>query len=99
MSDILKFQKKIKVFFKDKQLLQEALLHKSANQKNNNEKLEFLGDRVLGLVLSDSLQFILLTYSSKETETRTKSQVACVSTIENIYTLNSPPILEFLQSA
>ncbi len=37
---------------------------------------------LVGLALSDSLQFILITYSSKETETRTKSQVACVSTIE-----------------
>ena len=40
--------------FKDKDLLQKALTHKSYSE-NNNEKLEFLGDRVLGLVISKKL--------------------------------------------
>jgi len=53
--NINKFQKDIKVKFKKKSLLIEALTHKSANLKNNNEKLEFLGDRVIGLVLSNKL--------------------------------------------
>jgi len=44
-----------KINFKDKNLIQSALTHKSANQKKNNEKLEFLGDRVIGLVLSKKL--------------------------------------------
>ena len=55
MPDIHKFQKNLKVKFKNKSLLIKALTHKSANQKNNNEKLEFLGDRVIGLVLSKKL--------------------------------------------
>ena len=50
-----KFQKILGIKFKNKVLLIEALTHKSANQKNNNEKLEFLGDRVIGLVLSKKL--------------------------------------------
>ena len=41
--------------FKNKDLLHEALTHKSFNYKINNEKLEFLGDRVLGLVISKKL--------------------------------------------
>ena len=45
----------IKINFKNKYLAKSALTHKSANQKNNNEKLEFLGDRVIGLVLSKKL--------------------------------------------
>ena len=53
--DIFKFQKDIKIRFKKKSLLIQALTHKSADQKNNNEKLEFLGDRVIGLVLSKKL--------------------------------------------
>ena len=53
--NINKFQKDLKIKFKKKSLLIEALTHKSANQKNNNEKLEFLGDRVIGLVLSEKL--------------------------------------------
>ena len=55
MKNIIRAEKFLKTKFKDKSLLMSALTHKSANQKNNNEKLEFLGDRVLGLVLSRKL--------------------------------------------
>ena len=55
ITNINKFQKELKIKFKKKSLLIKALTHKSANQKNNNEKLEFLGDRVIGLVLSKKL--------------------------------------------
>jgi ribonuclease III len=48
-------EKDLKIVFKNKNLLKISLTHKSANQKENNEKLEFLGDRVLGLVLSKKL--------------------------------------------
>ena len=41
--------------FKNKKLLDEAITHKSVNSDFNNERLEFLGDRVLGLVLSEHL--------------------------------------------
>tara|TARA_B100000886_G_scaffold319727_1_gene260685 strand:- start:2056 stop:2721 length:666 start_codon:yes stop_codon:yes gene_type:complete len=41
--------------FKNKSLLDRALTHKSFNNKINNEKLEFLGDRVLGLIISKKL--------------------------------------------
>ena len=53
--NISKFQKDLKIKFKKKSLLVKALTHKSADQENNNEKLEFLGDRVIGLVLSKKL--------------------------------------------
>jgi len=55
MKETHNFEKHLKIIFKDKSLITEALTHKSANHKNNNEKLEFLGDRVLGLVLSKKL--------------------------------------------
>ena len=55
MININKLQKSLKIKFKDKSLLIKALTHKSANQEINNEKLEFLGDRVIGLVLSKKL--------------------------------------------
>ena len=41
--------------FKKIKLLEKALTHKSYDNLNNNEKLEFLGDRVLGLVISQRL--------------------------------------------
>ena len=53
--DIYNFQKDLKIKFKSKSLLLRALTHKSANLEYNNEKLEFLGDRVLGLVVSKKL--------------------------------------------
>ena len=46
-------QKKIKVKFKNLDLLIKSLTHKSFDPKKNNEKIEFLGDRVLGLVIAD----------------------------------------------
>ena len=50
-----KLQKKIGISFKDDKLLIQALTHKSFDTKNNYEKLEFLGDRVLGFVISKKL--------------------------------------------
>ena len=48
-------EKKIRISFKDKSLLVKSLTHKSYDKKNNNEKIEFLGDRVLGLVMAKKL--------------------------------------------
>ncbi|HEY8948881.1 MAG TPA: ribonuclease III [Rhizomicrobium sp.] len=41
--------------FKDKDLLTRALTHASASSIVSNERLEFLGDRVLGLVIAEQL--------------------------------------------
>ena len=49
------FEKIIKYNFKKKLILENALTHKSYNNNVNNEKLEFLGDRVLGLTISEKL--------------------------------------------
>ena len=48
-------EKKIKINFKNKDLLIRSLTHKSFNKNINNEKIEFLGDRVLGLVIAKKL--------------------------------------------
>lgn len=56
MTDTLnKLEQLIGVKFKDKELLKKSLIHKSHNNLDNNEKLEFLGDRVLGLSLAKTL--------------------------------------------
>ena len=52
---IKELEKIIKYNFKKSSLLERALTHKSLNSDINNEKLEFLGDRVLGLVISETL--------------------------------------------
>ena len=50
--NIKELEKIIKYNFKGSSLLEKALTHKSFNSQINNEKLEFLGDRVLGLAIS-----------------------------------------------
>lgn len=41
--------------FKDPDLLRRALTHASVSTTDSNERLEFLGDRVLGLVIAEKL--------------------------------------------
>ena len=53
--NLKEFEKIIDYNFKKIRLLEKALTHKSYDNINNNEKLEFLGDRVLGLVISQKL--------------------------------------------
>ena len=53
--DYSKLEKKIKINFKNKDLFIRSLTHKSFDRENNYEKLEFLGDRVLGLVIAKKL--------------------------------------------
>jgi len=53
--DLSKLEKKIQIKFKNSKDLIKSLTHKSHDSINNNEKLEFLGDRVLGLVISKKL--------------------------------------------
>ena len=48
-------EKKLKLDFKDKKILIKSLTHKSYDNQKNNEKMEFLGDRVLGLVIAKKL--------------------------------------------
>ena len=56
MPDKIKdLEKIIKYSFKNNLLLTKSLTHKSFDTVNNNEKLEFLGDRVLGLIISQKL--------------------------------------------
>ena len=52
---VKELEKIIKYNFRNISLLKTALTHKSFDNNVNNEKLEFLGDRVLGLVISEKL--------------------------------------------
>ena len=49
-----KLQKNLSYQFSDIELLTKALTHRSAS-KHNNERLEFLGDSVLGSIISEEL--------------------------------------------
>ncbi len=48
-------QKKINIKFKNLNNLKKSITHKSYDPLNNYEKLEFLGDRILGFVISKKL--------------------------------------------
>ena len=48
-------QKKINIKFKNLNYLKRSITHKSYDSLNNYEKLEFLGDRILGFVISKKL--------------------------------------------
>jgi len=54
-NNLTNFQKTIGINFKNEKLLIKGFTHKSFNPFDNNEKLEFLGDRVLGLIISQNL--------------------------------------------
>ena len=51
----LNLEKTLKVKFNDQKILIKSLTHKSYSSKDNNEKIEFLGDRVLGLIIAKKL--------------------------------------------
>ena len=53
--NLKELEKIIDYTFKSVVLLEKALTHKSYDNIYNNEKLEFLGDRVLGLVICEKL--------------------------------------------
>ena len=55
IKNLANFQKKVGINFHNQKLLTKSFTHKSYNPIDNNEKLEFLGDRVLGLIISQNL--------------------------------------------
>lgn len=66
------FETKTKITFKDKSLLQQAFIHRSYINENpsaglcHNERLEFLGDAVLELIVTDFLYKKYPTYTEGE---------------------------------
>ena len=55
MTDYSQLEKRLNYTFKNKQLIIEALTHKSYKKPYNNERLEFLGDAVLDLIVGEYL--------------------------------------------
>lgn len=80
--DFSKFEKEIGVSFKDKGLLRNAFVHRSYVNENktleHNERLEFLGDAVLELVVTE---YLFSTYKNKAEGELTAIRAALVNTI------------------
>ncbi len=55
MGDLSELETRLGYHFKDRALLKTALTHKSSKQPYNNERLEFLGDAVLDLIVGEYL--------------------------------------------
>jgi ribonuclease-3 len=61
LAELTTLQKKLRIKFKNKALLEQALVHSSYINENpgitegDNERLEFLGDAVLGLIIAEEL--------------------------------------------
>jgi ribonuclease-3 len=72
MAKFADFEKKTKIVFKNKKLLEQAFVHRSYINENpseglgHNERLEFLGDAVLELVVTDFLYKKFPTYTEGE---------------------------------
>ncbi len=88
--------------FKNNRLLEEALTHASARKSNkvNNERLEFLGDRVLGLVIAEELLRInpnstegqVATYYNALVKKETCAAMAKEIGLENLLTMGKSVI-------
>ncbi len=55
LRDLGPLEEKLGHRFSDRELLKRALTHASATATLSNERLEFLGDRVLGLIVAETL--------------------------------------------
>ncbi|MBR51443.1 MAG: ribonuclease III [Gammaproteobacteria bacterium] len=75
-----KFQKKLGYSFNNINLLELALVHKSSNNKINNERLEFLGDSILNTIISEYL-FNNFPNEKEGLLTRMRSYIVCGETL------------------
>lgn len=82
-------EKKLGYIFENKGLLLEALIHKSYYHENRekassyNERLEFLGDSVIGLIIVESL-FLLEQRYAESVLAKIKSYLVCESVLADI---------------
>ena len=97
-TELHKLEKKIKINFKNKDLLIKSLTHKSFNRENNNEKVEFLGDRVLGLVMAKKLLEIYPNKKEGILDKKFASLVNKKTCLEIAYKLNLQKYIFTLKS-
>lgn len=77
------FQKKLAISFNDLALLDLAFVHSSVVDRENNERLEFVGDAVLGLVVTTEL-YNRLQKVDEGVLAKMKSFVVCEETLAKI---------------
>jgi len=82
MIDYQELEERLDYTFKDKQLIIEALTHKSYKKPYNNERLEFLGDAVLDLIVGE---FLFHKFPNSDEGILSKTRASLVN--ENGFTL------------
>lgn len=79
---LMLFQDRLGYHFADADLLERAITH-SSKGTDNYERLEFLGDRVLGLVIAEIL-FRCFPFEKEGSLARRHSALACTDTLARI---------------
>ncbi|MBA7693843.1 Ribonuclease 3 [subsurface metagenome] len=91
MADLAALQEILGVSFRDPSLLEQALIHSSYINENpdlapvSNERLEFLGDAVLGLVIAEKLYHDLPSLTEGEM-TKLRAAIVCRDTLSRAAT-------------
>ena len=86
MAGLSELEQALGYHFKNKGLVQEALVHSSLLNENHapgiesNERLEYLGDAALGLVIAQEL-FISMPQADEGKLTNMRSRLVCSSTL------------------
>jgi ribonuclease-3 len=86
---VAEVEKGIGYIFREKELLREALTHKSFYHENRgkassyNERLEFLGDSVIGLIVVEHL-YLLKEKHSESVLAKMKSYLVCEAVLADI---------------
>ncbi len=89
MADLNALQKTLKIRFKNKALLEQALVHSSYINENpglaegDNERLEFLGDAVLGFIIAEELYKRFPQFSEGEM-TRVRSSLVSQAALSRL---------------
>ncbi|UCE97155.1 MAG: ribonuclease III [Dehalococcoidia bacterium] len=89
MTNLITLQNLLNINFRDESLLKQALIHSSYTNENpktapvHNERLEFLGDAILGMIIAERL-FKLLPNTSEGELTRLRAALVCRSTLYQI---------------
>jgi len=76
MQSLSKLEENIDYKFKNQQLIIEALTHKSYKKPYNNERLEFLGDAVLDLIVGE---YLYKKFPNKDEGTLSKIRASLVN--------------------
>ena len=89
MADLTALQKRLKIKFKNKALLEQALVHSSYINENpdlaegDNERLEYLGDAVLGFIIAEELYKRFPQFSEGEM-TRVRSSLVSQAALSRL---------------